>query len=559
MRDLIKKYRNIVQGKFESEVEDEDESQPLVSSTTSSNKSFGTVFRVSDTEQSYNGSCDDKIVKPVSMMPVTPRELKKQLSKKYSLDLYPNQFLDVYFNGDILPENYSPKKHTKLSFPDEQPKKEEEEEKNSSIVTIFAVWNTMLGSSLLAISWGIEKTGLFPGIIINFVIGAICLYTAYLLLRVNGKHSVIGGRCEVPELCKLLLGSWAEMLAKVFSMIVLIGANIVYWILMSNFLFNLVSSLHAFIYDGEVADYESVICPKDVGPSNKTTLIQASSEIKSIFFDKYWDLYSTVPVILAFVIFPMLNFKNASIFMKFNSLGTISVIYLIGFSFIKFFTWGVHWPDVSIVFDLKPTFVALSGMLTMSYFIHNIIISMMKNNRHQENNGRDLTIAFGLVTFTYSAIGGLLYISFPLAKWCIEDNILNNFGKYDKLVIFGRGLLFFQLSTVFPLLAYMLRKDIFSNFDFMKKKSEKLPVIIMNALLVLVCILFACFLPRIGTIIRYIGALSGMVYVFLLPNLLHIYSLRKENKLTSLRLLFHVSIIILGVLNLLSQFLISDN
>lgn len=53
----------------------------------------------------------------------------------------------------------------------------------------FAVWNTMLGSSLLAISWGIEKTGLFPGIILNFLIGAICLYTAYLLLRVNEKHS----------------------------------------------------------------------------------------------------------------------------------------------------------------------------------------------------------------------------------------------------------------------------------------------------------------------------------------------------------------------------------
>lgn len=42
---------------------------------------------------------------------------------------------------------------------------------------------------------------------------------------------------EVPELCQLLIGKWAEILAKVFSVVVLIGANIVYWILMSNFLY----------------------------------------------------------------------------------------------------------------------------------------------------------------------------------------------------------------------------------------------------------------------------------------------------------------------------------
>ncbi|XP_044763424.1 sodium-coupled neutral amino acid transporter 9-like isoform X2 [Coccinella septempunctata] len=522
-----------------------------------------TVFGVSDTEQSYNGSGEEKTVRSKSIMPISTKILKKQLSKKYSLDLYPSQIIDAYFNGDILSENLPAKKQAQFPYPSPEKKGEEEEKKNSSIVTIFAVWNTMLGSSLLAISWGIEKTGLFPGIILNFVIGAICLYTAYLLLRVNQKHSVIGERCEVPELCKMLIGRWAEVLSKVFSMIVLFGANIVYWILMSNFLYNLVYSIHGFIYDSQENDNISVICPKEQRAANLTNVAMlATADPGPFSFEKYWDLYSTVPVILAFIIFPMLNFKNAQIFMRFNSLGTISIVYLIGFSFVKFFSWGIHWPEVSVVFSLKPTFVALSGMLTMSYFIHNIIISMMKNNRHQENNGRDLTIAFALVTFTYSAIGGLLYISFPMAKWCIEDNILNNFGKFDKLVLFGRALLFFQLSTVFPLLAYMLRKDIFSNLSFLQKDGEKfryLPVIITNAILVVICISFACFIPRIGTIIRYIGALSGMVYVFMMPNLLNIYSLRKENKLTSSRLVFHCTIIVIGVLNLLSQFMISDD
>lgn len=45
--------------------------------------------------------------------------------------------------------------------------------------------------------------------------------------------------------------------------------------------------------------------------------------------------------------------------------------------------------------------------------------------------GRDLTIAFILVTVTYTLVGAVFYICFPLAKSCIEDvshyNILCSF------------------------------------------------------------------------------------------------------------------------------------
>jgi hypothetical protein len=111
-------------------------------------------------------------------------------------------------------------------------------ETNSSLVTIFAIWNTTVGTSLLSMSWGIEKTGLFPAVLINILIAAICLYTTYTLLKVNEKHGVIGQAGEVCDLCKALIGQWAEILAKIFSLVVLIGANIVYWILMSNFFYN---------------------------------------------------------------------------------------------------------------------------------------------------------------------------------------------------------------------------------------------------------------------------------------------------------------------------------
>lgn len=65
-------------------------------------------------------------------------------------------------------------------------------------------------------------------------------------------------------------------------------------------------------------------------------------------------------------------------------------------------------------------------------------------------------------------------------------------------------------------------------------------------------------LPYFLLIFRYTGALSGLVYIFMLPSLLKIASLRKEKALTNFKLTFYVFIIILGFFNMFSQFFITD-
>ncbi|KAJ8950740.1 hypothetical protein NQ318_011233 [Aromia moschata] len=432
----------------------------------------------------------------------------------------------------------------------------------------FAIWNTTMGSSLLAMAWGLEKSGLLPGILINIAVAALCLYTAYVLLRVNEKHGIMGHHIEVPELCRMLIGKWAEVVAKIFSLIVLTGANIVYWILMSNFLYNFVMFAYGVLTEKDVQmEDSSVICPKNIVLSMNTTTIFKPDlnyiQIVTTFY-KVWDLYSTVPVFLAAVMFPFLNFKSPTFFTKFNSIGTISVGYLLFFVTVKSLNWGINMESWSSELHLKPTFCALSGMLSLSYFIHNIIISIMRNNKHQEHNGRDLSIAFGLITFTYIFIGVFFYISFPLAKTCIEDNILNNFSKRDAMTIIARILLLFQLFTVFPLISFMLRNDILVTLNTISKNCplgnfSYGKVVIINTAVLFVCIMFACFLPRIGTLIRYTGALSGLVYIFMLPSLLKMASLKKERALTLPKSIFHILIIIAGILNLISQFFIDDN
>ncbi|OXU28233.1 hypothetical protein TSAR_009644 [Trichomalopsis sarcophagae] len=436
---------------------------------------------------------------------------------------------------------------------------EEIKPKQSSLVTIFSVWNTILGSSMLTMPWGIYMAGFVPAIILILAMSGLCLFTAYKLLQVHKYHGG-GERIEVMELSRAFLGSWAEHMAKIFSISVLMGANIAYWILMSNFFYNSVN----FLYD--------IIAGIPVLPDtyNRTDgdLLCPKYELNgTVNYDKSydnlgpaWDLYKTVPIFLALLVFPVLNFNTTTFFTKFNSLGTVAIVYLVVFVLVKSGSWGINmdktaWQESWV---LRSTFPVLSGMLSLSFFIHNIIITIMQSNRNQKKNGRDLTIAYILVTITYIIVGIVFYVCFPLAKVCIEDNLLNNFQKNDGLTVGARVVLLFQLFTVYPLITYMLRIQLLSSV-FKTTECRRRFVLLVNLIIVTICVLFAIFMPHVGTIIRYTGAISGLVYVFTLPSLLHLMISYRQGTMTVMQVMCHACVPIIGVLNLISQFFIQAN
>nr|XP_022911007.1 sodium-coupled neutral amino acid transporter 9 homolog [Onthophagus taurus] len=570
MNDLLRSYKMILKRK--NSRDSDSESQPLVSSE-SSIASFGAFQDQCMFHNSDSSECEvEKSTKPVQQIQTTPKQfLRRPLS-------YPGQYeipnFDLfatkddnsydkrrYFNklsGILSDNNIFASSSCYYQF---KLDKLEAIKTQNSLVTIFAIWNTIMGSSLLAMAWGFERSGLISGIILHIIISGICLYTAQLVLNIGKNYGAIGKITEVPELCRELLGKWAEVVARIFSLIVLVGANIVYWILMSNFLYNFVEFLYEYIVLPENPENRTVLCPKhETFATIKNNSIHST---RTTYFHEIWDLNKTVPLFLALLMFPLLNFKSPTFFTKFNSLGTLSALYMVIFVCVKAYSWGINDMDWLEELNFKPSFSALSGMLALSYFIHNIIISVMRSNRNQENNVRDLSIAYGLVLFTYLFVGVFFYICFPLAKSCIEDNLLNNFPQYDPMTIGARVLLLFQLFTVFPLMAFMLRLDIFNNFKaiFTETKSTEFSyfrVIVLNVILVIVCVLFACFLPKIGTLIRYTGALSGMVYVFTLPSLMKMSALKNEKALSPLKIILYVTIIVIGVLNFCSQFFIAD-
>ncbi|KIH47593.1 hypothetical protein ANCDUO_22345 [Ancylostoma duodenale] len=78
----------------------------------------------------------------------------------------------------------------------------------------------------------------------------------------------------------------------------------------------------------------------------------------------------------------------------------------------------------------------------------------------------------------------------------------------------------------------------------------------MNATIVTAGVLVAIFYPNIGSIIRYFGAFSGMMYTYALPCVIFMRKRYLANQLTIPVAVVHTIIAIFGVVNLIAQFLI---
>lgn len=65
--------------------------------------------------------------------------------------------------------------------------------KQSSIMTIFSVWNTMMGSGLLALPWGFSEAGIGGGIAIVLLVGLLSWYTCWLVIKYGMKYDEFFG------------------------------------------------------------------------------------------------------------------------------------------------------------------------------------------------------------------------------------------------------------------------------------------------------------------------------------------------------------------------------
>eukprot|EP00041_Stephanoeca_diplocostata_P028072 m.784998 g.784998 ORF g.784998 m.784998 type:complete len:371 (+) comp23301_c0_seq5:27-1139(+) len=259
-------------------------------------------------------------------------------------------------------------------------------------------------------------------------------------------HTVNGEAVEFGDVVQLYLGRKWFLLANLFSILTLIGACLVYWVLMTTFL----TSIVEFGYD-----------------STHNSPGEPSGNDAPHLQSPYWNKHY-VPLYLALGLFPLLNLKNISFFTRFNSLGAFSIMYLMFFICYTTFAggnytdspFGGYHMDETHVRMCRPSAFSLVGVLTLAYFIHNGSLSILRNARHPENNARDVSIAYVLVCATYLVVGICLYVSFNGDKDKIKQNFLENFSENADNYIFAfvaQCFLLLQFITVFPLLMFIIR------------------------------------------------------------------------------------------------------
>ena len=90
-----------------------------------------------------------------------------------------------------------------------------------------------------------------------------------------------------------------------------------------------------------------------------------------------------------------------------------------------------------------------------------------------------------------------------------------------------RIAVFMLLFTTYPLVGFFLN-DILLKLFFRNKEVSRFVSISLNVSITFIPLLFALFYPKIGTVLGYVGALSGFMIIYVLPVLVYLKHMRTK-------------------------------
>lgn len=400
--------------------------------------------------------------------------------------------------------------------------------KQSSLMTIFSVWNTMMGSSLMAMPWGFYHAGLLGGITMCLLVGFISWYTCWLILKLSSTHR------DLFELCQEYLGSPGRWISWIFALFFAIGILVSYEIIMTTALVDVVEGFREFANHGHAA---------------------SSSH--------YWNKYIAASIVGVLVFIVSILSRYYRVMVRINTWALILLIYIIIYFLGMAMNQGAKMVPSNALF--KPHFAWLSGILTASFLLHNAIINIMKVQRHPEHNMRDLTIGYGLAVFTYLLVGSVCFVCFRhsdfaqrLPNGALPQDFLQIFPKTNIGAIVARFALFFYTLSAYPLLCTIVRIQFFG-MVWDSQFPGWIHVLALNLFIVLVGTVFASLLPQLADVLRFVGAFSGAVLVSVLPSLMYLRHLKDNSRYSRLYKLVHtipaVILFLSGIGLIIAQFL----
>lgn len=282
----------------------------------------------------------------------------------------------------------------------------------------------------------------------------------------------------------------------------------------------------------------------------------------------YWN-QKAAAIYIIMLAFPLVNLKYLTLLIKINAFGIFFILMLLGYIVYACVFAFIHPESTTHVVPREDhlqlfgkDWSHLLGILSLSFFIHNVIASIIKDPTTKPSATRTYSIRTSLrdIAFAY-ILAGLVYLTPGLLgvlafRYCdkMQQNFLNQFLNTDIIADIARGAVLLQLYSIFPLLLYVIRVQIFGvlvgniwpNF---------LVVVTLNLIICIITTVFALFVPQVGTVLRYTGAFCGLIYLYLLPIGVHMIGLYKKKQLRWYSVIFHFMLLLLGAATLVLQFI----
>ena len=163
------------------------------------------------------------------------------------------------------------------------------------------------------------------------------------------------------------------------------------------------------------------------------------------------------------------------------------------------------------------------GILGGGYYLHNITLPIMKNNKYQENNVRDLFWGYFFAFLSYIFCGLLGYFGFTGYYFQsegyseIEQNCILMFDIKDPLAIIIRLLLLFHIFIANALLFACQRAQILLLFTGKQETKSYKINLSLNTLILIMPFCLAVWYPEVGVLAGYLGSCSALFCIFILP------------------------------------------
>ena len=393
----------------------------------------------------------------------------------------------------------------------EQP--DSEKKKNSSLQTVFSIWNTMIGSTMVSIPFNVYYAGILPTIFLGLLYGFVCYLTCAVIIRLGGKEDDFA--VIVYNYLSYAFGQKTAKVGKIiqiiFNLAINTGATFIYFLIINQNLYPCICLLlKAFNIEINALDLE----PR---------------------FDRFSLFYCAL--IVTAIEFPLTILRELRFLSKFNSYGIFFVSALLVFviytgirtmaidSFSFEYKENVDGSKLRYLYLFGESPGLLTGTLSLGLFCHSVILQLVKNNRKQENNQRDLFIGYICVTLTYITIGIFGYIGFSGSEYKSEfqGNWFLFFESDNYLILALRILNVIQLSSIFPILFFAVRTQLMQNFlNKYYTSPSRVPIIIFSVSMLLLCIIILYFCYGIlPNLIGFVGAGTALILVYTIAPLIN--------------------------------------